>query len=147
MKLLQISVVANIAPLFLQTVCATVMTRPSLEKRETVYGMFVSLCSVQLIPCNSQRLKKLTRSMFLDTIVTVTEVRYVPMAVPSQAPVPAPAPARPAPQAPPQAGLFFFPQFIEYSTRSAHPDTSIISSLSISLTILLEYRYSRNRRS
>ncbi|KAF8988598.1 hypothetical protein BGZ52_007292, partial [Haplosporangium bisporale] len=35
--------------------------------------------------------------------VTVTEVRYVPMAMPSQAPAPAPAPARPAPQAPPPA--------------------------------------------
>lgn len=109
MKLLQISIVASVVPLLLQTACATVMVRPSLEKREIVYGIkLVSLCSVQLTPCYGQRLKKLTRSMFLDTIVTVTEVRYVPMAMPSQAPAPAPVPERPAPQVPPQAGLFFF---------------------------------------
>lgn len=108
MKLLQISTVASIALLLLQTACATVMVRPPLEKREIVYGMLVSLCSVQLMPCSGQRLKMLIISMSLDTIVTVTEVRYVPMAMPSQAPAPASALARPASQVQPQAGMLLY---------------------------------------
>ncbi|KAF9303781.1 hypothetical protein BGZ74_003017 [Mortierella antarctica] len=82
MKLPPICAVASIAPLLLQTACATAMIRPQpLQKREVVY-------------------------------VTVTEIRYVPMAMPTQAALPASVqPVHQASQVQPHASYFTIPPY------------------------------------